>query len=87
MSFDEFDGEGPGRRCTICGIDWPMIDEYRQCPSCLEPTDKCSNITPISEAEAEMLKVQCEFERFYEEWDETHSPERLSTVGLPDYRK
>jgi hypothetical protein len=81
-----YDNEGPGFRCTVCGFDWPLIEDYRTCPSCLLKTDKSSNIEPMSEEEAEGLKNHFEFERFYEEWDEAQPPERLETHGLPSYK-
>ena len=83
---DEPRREGPGFRCSICSIDWPLIEFYRVCPSCLEPTDKCSNIEPLSQQEALSEKSKLDFERFYEEWDGSMPPDRLDPLGLPDYK-
>lgn len=84
-SNDHSDGV-VGLRCTICGLDWPLMDDYKICPSCLEKTHKFSETHPMQERDAALLKLECEFERFYQEWDETHSPERLEPAGLPEYK-
>lgn len=68
-------------RCSTCGIDWPNEVDYLDCPSCGEPTDRCSVDFPVDPAEARSLKLTYEFEKFYEQWDSEHPPERLQ----PDF--
>lgn len=67
------------RRCSICALNWPDILDYKECPVCLDSdgTDRCRDTTPMDDAEAISLKLHAEFDRFYEEWDASHSPARL----------
>jgi hypothetical protein len=44
-----------------------------------------SNIKAMSKEEAHSLRNHFDFDRFYEQWDESHSPKRLSTEGLEHY--
>jgi hypothetical protein len=65
------------RRCSICNLNWPVIDVYKKCPSCDEPTSLCKNVTPLDIAEARSEKLRFDFEKYYQKWDDEHSPDRL----------
>jgi hypothetical protein len=67
----------PTLRCTMCALNWPLDEDYELCPSCLEPTDRIGNVKAMPEDEALAMKIDYDFERFYEDWDEKHPPERL----------
>lgn len=55
-----------GRRCAIGCESWPDSDEYKVCPSCLEPTKRYRNLTPLTEDEGKFKKLHIEFEEYYE---------------------
>jgi hypothetical protein len=65
------------RRCDLACAPWPAKPPYKVCPECQEPTKVVSNDTPLSDDEAQSRARHAEFERFYEEWDASHDPERL----------
>lgn len=67
------------RRCSLCAIDWPDTKEYKVCPSCEDPdgTDRCRDVTPLDDDEARSLKLNYEFDRFYEDYDAKADPARL----------
>jgi hypothetical protein len=69
-------------RCSICSTSWPVLEDFKECPHCELPTSPVSNIKAMPKAEAFDLKRHEDFERFYQEWDESHPKSRLSTEGL-----
>lgn len=57
------------RKCSKGCEKWPDSIEYLDCPACEHSTRRIAGVTPLPEDEAEVLKKQYEFERFYiEEW-------------------
>lgn len=54
-----------GRRCEVGCESWPDDDIYDTCPVCGEPTERFSNLRPISEEEARSMRLTLEFEQYY----------------------
>lgn len=77
------DSVSVARHCSICARDWPDLIAYHQCPGCGEITDRVNNVEPMDRDEAWSLKLHLDFQHFYNEWDMTHDPARLS----PDYEE
>lgn len=65
MSADKH--QRPGRRCDVGCESWPDDDEYEVCPICGEDTTRYTNLTPISEDEAQTIKAYMFFEGYYED--------------------
>ena len=53
-------------RCSICNVNWPMVREYRLCPSCRAATWHSTGV-PIDEDEARSIDLHAQFERFYDQ--------------------
>lgn len=70
-----------GRRCAAGCESWPDTGKYNKCPVCGEPTTRFSNLSPLTQKEANIR----EFDLFYERWDEEHDPDRLA-ADAPDAR-
>ena len=67
------------RRCSICGISWPLDDEFKRCygENCGRKTDPVSNVNPdMSMLEALSMKRHYKFERHYEK----HEPQLTLTT-------
>lgn len=77
--MSRYDDDEIARRCSLCAIDWPDDKTYKICPSCEDEggTDRCRDVTPLSDDEALSMKLHFEFERFYEEYDADADPSRL----------
>jgi hypothetical protein len=60
-------------------------EDYATCAQCSSSTDPVSNIRAMPDEEARSLWLHFKFNEFYEQWDESHPADRLSTKGLPDY--
>lgn len=54
-----------GRRCDVGCESWPDDDAYETCPVCGEPTERFSNLRPISDEEARSMRLTLEFEQYY----------------------
>lgn len=57
-----------GRRCDLGCESWPDEDVYGVCPVCGEATERFSNLRPLSESDAQSLRLHLQFEEFYEEY-------------------
>lgn len=64
-------------RCSLCGLNWPLDNAYRECAQCGEPTSRSRNVTVMKSADAVSLKAHLDFERYYEKWDSDHPADRL----------
>lgn len=71
------------RRCSLCSVDWPDTKEYKKCPSCLDQdgTDRCRDVTPLDADEARSMRLNFEFERYYEVHDNASDPARLEPTA------
>lgn len=54
------------RRCQICGIDWPDLADYIDCPKCETMTRRFKDVRPLDIFEAMSLKKHVEFDAFYD---------------------
>ena len=55
-------------RCSLCSINWPHKDEYKQCLYCetfCSPMNKKVDDQLIAEDEAERIKVHIDFDKYY----------------------
>lgn len=52
------------RRCSLCGVDWPPVPGYQNCPACEGNTDVVTNGSPLPYDEAKRRAAQCEFDRW-----------------------
>lgn len=57
-----------GRRCDLGCESWPDHNDYGVCAVCGEETTRYSNLLPISDEDAEILKRQLDFEAYYENY-------------------
>lgn len=68
---DDTPKKGTGRRCAIGCESWPDDDLYKECPQCGEPTERFTNLYPISKELAASKRNHILFEEFYEnDWPE-----------------
>lgn len=56
-----------GRRCDFGCESWPDHDDYATCPACGEETTRYSNLKPLDADVARSLKLELDFESYYEE--------------------
>ena len=75
---DDDDLQKPGRRCSICSINWPNLDLYQRCPKCDRVTSYMSNLTNVLSAEtAKAQASHYRFEKFLENEDPEKRVERV----------
>ena len=74
------------RRCTMCNVSWPLNDDYRDCPSCGQPTWR-STADPMPEDEARREKARHDFERYLERRDteDRRMMERVEPFAFAQY--
>lgn len=56
-------------RCSDCGLNWPYLELYRECPKCRTPNTHFSDVNASSvlgEDEAQSLSRKFNFEYYYE---------------------
>jgi hypothetical protein len=57
-------------RCSSCGINWPILFEFRLCPQCLLRCFTMGDAQPdMEDAEAHSMKHYADFGRFVERRD------------------
>jgi hypothetical protein len=54
-----------GRRCGVGCASWPDKALFAHCPQCGEATTRYSNLTPLSDDEADSILLHKEFDKFY----------------------
>jgi hypothetical protein len=58
----------PGRRCALGCESWPDEAIYSRCPVCGQPTERVSNLEPLSDEDARSILLHAEFEKYYEKY-------------------
>jgi hypothetical protein len=72
-----------GRRCELGCESWPDTLEFKTCLRCGQPTERFSNLTPLSMDEARRLLNQARFNAYYSRrCEERHIP---VAGALPDW--
>lgn len=54
-----------GRRCSIGCESWPDEPIFAKCPICGETTRRYRGLKPLSNAEAQSVLLNAEFETYY----------------------
>lgn len=70
-----------GRRCDLGCESWPDDDDYDTCPVCGEPTERFSNLRPLSDDDAKSMRLILNFEQYYIDYCEARG--QTLDGGLP----
>lgn len=57
-------------RCSLCAINWPLMQAYETCLECGEKTERVSGAPSLTFQEATKRRRQIEFYKYYTEREE-----------------